>query len=93
MHLAEDEVRLEAQGRRLGLLQPVENRLAAPPRCTGVAIPQRDAREYQLRHRRFRIGLHIRETGVQLVIQTRSRAHADAVQAAIADAGYGVTRY
>jgi threonine dehydratase len=44
-------------------------------------------------HLREGIGLHVRETGVQLTIETRSREHADTVVAAIEDAGYGVSQH
>ena len=44
-------------------------------------------------HMREGIGLHVRETGVQLTIETRSREHADAVVAAIRAAGYGVSQH
>jgi threonine dehydratase len=35
----------------------------------------------------------VRETGVQLTIETRSREHAEAVVGAVVGAGYGVSRY
>jgi threonine dehydratase len=44
-------------------------------------------------HLREGIDLHVRETGVQLTIETRSREHADAVVAAVERSGYGVSRY
>jgi threonine dehydratase len=47
----------------------------------------------EVSHLREGIGLHVRETGVQLTIETRSREHADAVVAAAEGAGYGVARY
>jgi threonine dehydratase len=34
------------------------------------------------------VDLHVRETGVQLVLETRGREHADAVRRAVAEAGY-----
>jgi len=39
-------------------------------------------------HMREGVELHVRETGVQLILETRGRAHADAVCAAVAAAGY-----
>ena len=39
------------------------------------------------------IELHVRETGVQLVLETRGREHAGAVLAAIAAAGYPADGY
>jgi threonine dehydratase len=44
-------------------------------------------------HVREGIGLHVRETGVQMTIETRSREHAAAVIRAIEEAGYGTSRY
>jgi threonine dehydratase len=34
------------------------------------------------------VGLHVRETAVQLVLETRGRDHAERVLAAVAEAGY-----
>jgi threonine dehydratase len=91
--LAEVARRHETQaGRRVVLLTRVPDRpgaLAQLLNCVAGA----GANIVEVTHLREGIGLHIRETGVQLVIQTRSRAHADAVQRAVAGAGYGVTRY
>jgi threonine dehydratase len=39
-------------------------------------------------HIREGIDLHVRETGVQLVLQTRGTAHAAQVTSAVRDAGY-----
>jgi threonine dehydratase len=39
-------------------------------------------------HLREGVSLHVRETGVQLVLETRGREHADAVVAALEEAGY-----
>jgi threonine dehydratase len=38
------------------------------------------------------VELHVRETGVQLVLETRSAEHADQIVAALRDAGYEVER-
>lgn len=43
-------------------------------------------------HLREGIGLHVAETGVQLVIETRSREHAGAVVGAMRSGGYDVMR-
>ena len=47
----------------------------------------------EVSHLREGIDLHIRETGVQLVIETRSREHADAVVGTVERDGYAVERY
>ena len=39
-------------------------------------------------HVREGVDLHVRETAVELVIETRGRAHAEAVVAAMGEAGY-----
>ncbi len=39
-------------------------------------------------HVREGVDLHVRETGVQLVLETRGREHADSVLRALEDAGY-----
>jgi threonine dehydratase len=91
--LAEVARRHETQaGRRLVLVTRVPDRpgaLAALLDCVAGA----GANVVDVSHLREGIGLHIRETGVQLVVETRSRAHADAVMATVAAAGYGVARY
>ena len=45
-----------------------------------------------VQHIREGIDLHIRETAVQLVLETRSAEHAHAVTEAVRDAGYGEPR-
>ena len=39
------------------------------------------------------VPLHVRETGVDLVLETRGEEHAAAILAALADAGYEVERF
>jgi threonine dehydratase len=91
--LAEVARRHETQaGRRLVLLTRVPDRPGALARlleCVAAA----GANVVDVSHLREGIGLHIRETGVQMVVETRSAAHADAVMAAVIAAGYGVSRY
>ncbi len=43
-------------------------------------------------HVRDAVPLHVRETGVQLVLETRSAEHAEEIVAALRDAGYEVER-
>jgi len=79
-------------GRRLVLVTRVPDRPGALARllaCTAAA----GANIVDVAHLREGIDLHVRETGVQLTVETRSRPHADAVIAAIEGAGYPVTRY
>jgi threonine dehydratase len=79
-------------GRRLVLMTRVPDRPGALAKLLdGVAGT--GANIVEVSHLREGIGLHVRETAVQLTIETRSREHADAVVAAVRDAGYGVSRY
>jgi threonine dehydratase len=41
-------------------------------------------------HVREAVRLHVRETGVELTLETRGRGHTDDVLAALRDAGYDV---
>ena len=43
-------------------------------------------------HVREAVPLHVRETGVEIALETRGRAHGDAIVAALRDAGYEVHR-
>jgi threonine dehydratase len=42
----------------------------------------------EVSHMREGIDLHVRETAVQLTLETRGREHADGVLATMAEAGY-----
>ena len=46
----------------------------------------------EVEHVREGVDLHVRETGVQAVLEVRDAAHADAVIAAVAAAGYGIEK-
>jgi threonine dehydratase len=79
-------------GRRLVLLTRVPDRPGSLARlldCVAAA----GANLVEVTHLREGIDLHVRETAVQLTIETRSREHADGVVAAVREAGYGVTRH
>ena len=79
-------------GRRMVLLTRVPDRPGALAKlldCVALA----GANLVEVSHLREGIGLHVRETGVQLTIETRSREHADAVVTAVRGAGYGVSRH
>jgi threonine dehydratase len=41
-----------------------------------------------IEHVREGVDLHVRETGVHVVLEVRSAEHADAVRAAVLEAGY-----
>lgn len=41
-------------------------------------------------HVREAVPLHVRETGIELTLETRGRGHTDELLAALADAGYEV---
>ena len=74
-------------GRRLGLFTRVPDRpgglvdLLSCVASTGGNI-------VDVSHVREGVDLHVRETGVQLVLETRGRDHAAAVLQAVLDAGY-----
>jgi threonine dehydratase len=79
-------------GRRMVLLTRVPDRPGALARlldCVAAA----GANLVEVSHLREGIDLHVRETGVQLTIETRSREHAEAVVGAVREAGYGVSRH
>lgn len=74
-------------GRRLVLFGRIADRpggLAALLELVG----RTGANLVDVEHVREGVDLHVRETAVQLVLETRSAAHAQRVVAAVADAGY-----
>jgi threonine dehydratase len=79
-------------GRRMVLLTRVPDRPGALAALLDT-VAGTGANIVEVSHLREGIGLHVRETGVQLTIETRSREHADGVVEAVRDAGYGVSRY
>lgn len=79
-------------GRRMVLLTRVPDRPGALATLLDCVAAQ-GANLVEVSHLREGIDLHVRETGVQLTIETRSREHADAVVSAVRAAGYGVTRH
>jgi threonine dehydratase len=79
-------------GRRMVLLTRVPDRPGALAKLLD-SVADAGANIVEVSHLREGIGLHVRETGVQLTIETRSREHAAAVEVAVRDAGYGVSRY
>jgi threonine dehydratase len=79
-------------GRRLVLITRVPDRPGALARLL-QCVAGAGANIVEVSHLREGIDLHVRETGVQLVVETRSREHADAVVATIEGDGYAVERY
>jgi threonine dehydratase len=76
-------------GRRLVVFTRVSDRpgsLAALLRCVG----ETGANLVEAQHLREGVDLHVRETAVQLVLETRGRDHAAQVLGVLADSGYDV---
>ncbi len=78
-------------GRRLVIFTRIADRPGGLARLLET-VAQARANLLSVEHVREGVDLHIRETGVQLVVETRGPEHADAVLAALADAGYGASR-
>ncbi len=76
-------------GRRLVLATRVPDRPGELARLLEV-VAGTGANLLDLVHRREGLALHVRETGVQLVLETRGRDHAGAVREAVGAAGYPV---
>lgn len=74
-------------GRRLVLLTRLPDRPGALATLLAL-VGRQSANLVDITHVREGIDLHVRETAVQLVLETRGRAHADEVLAAIAAEGY-----
>ena len=75
-------------GRRLVLLARLPDRPGSLARLLTL-VADRGANLLDVQHIREGIDLHIRETAVQLVLETRGPAHAAQVIDAVRDAGYG----
>jgi len=78
-------------GRRHVLLTRVPDRPGALARLLD-SVAGAGANIVDVAHLREGVTLHVRETAVQLVVETRSREHAEAVVDAVREAGYGVAR-
>ena len=90
--LAQVARRHESQaGRRLVLLARLPDRPGSLAQLLAL-VGERGANVLDIEHIREGIDLHVRETAVQLVLETRGVVHADAVSAAIREAGYGEPR-
>ncbi|MDX8153143.1 pyridoxal-phosphate dependent enzyme [Patulibacter brassicae] len=74
-------------GRRLALTAVVDDRPGALARLL-TTVGEAGANLLEVDHVRDGVPLHVRQTAVRLVVETRGRAHADAVRDALAVAGY-----
>jgi threonine dehydratase len=74
-------------GRRVALITRVPDRPGHLARLLEL-VARNGANLVEVEHVREGIDLHVRETAVQLVLETRSRDHAESVLKGIADAGY-----
>src|SRR3954469_20667982 len=74
-------------GRRLALLTRVSDRPGSLAQLLTI-IGETGANLVNVEHVREGLDLHVRETAVQLVLETRGREHARSVRSAIAAAGY-----
>jgi threonine dehydratase len=74
-------------GRRLAVLTRVPDRPGGLVKML-ACVAESGANVVDVSHVREGIDLHVRETAVELVLETRGQEHADAVLRALADAGY-----
>jgi threonine dehydratase len=74
-------------GRRVVVLTRVPDRPGSLARLLSL-VGEAGANLVDVEHMREGIDLHVRETAVQLVLETRGREHADDVLARVRDAGY-----
>jgi threonine dehydratase len=74
-------------GRRAILFARISDRPGGLARLLNV-IGEQGANLLEVEHVREGLDLHVRETGVQLVLEVRDRSHTEAVLAAAKDAGY-----
>jgi threonine dehydratase len=76
-------------GRRVRLFTRVPDRPGGLADLLGVVASER-ANLLAIEHLREGLPLHVRETGVELTLETRGRAHTEQVVRALRDAGYEV---
>jgi threonine dehydratase len=74
-------------GRRLVVFTRVPDRPGSLARLLSL-VGEAGANLVDVEHLREGLDLHVRETAVQLVLETRGREHADDVLAQVRDAGY-----
>ena len=78
-------------GRRLVLLACVQDRPGSLAQLLAL-VGEHGANLLEVIHIREGLDLHVRETAVQLVLETRGQEHAQAVIRAVREAGYGEPR-
>jgi threonine dehydratase len=78
------------EGRRVRMFTRVRDRPGGLAELLNLIANAR-ANLLNIDHIREAVPLHVRETGVELTLETRGSAHTDEVLAALADAGYEVT--
>lgn len=76
-----------AEGRRVRILTRVPDRPGGLAELLGLVASAR-ANVIGVEHLREAMPLHVRETAVELMLETRGRAHTEEVMAALAAAGY-----
>jgi threonine dehydratase len=81
-----------AQGRRMRLFTRVDDRPGGLARLL-VRVADAGGNLVTVNHLREAVPLHIRETGVDLVLETRGEDHAADIVAALTGAGYDVARF
>ena len=76
-------------GRRVIMFARIDDRPGALASLLTL-VAERGANLIEVEHVREGVDLHVRETGVQIVLEVRGPEHADEVLTAAADAGYAV---
>jgi threonine dehydratase len=76
-------------GRRLVITTRIDDHPGALARLLAI-VAERGANLVEVSHVREGIDLHVRETAVELVLETRSRDHAEECLGAVEEAGYRV---
>ncbi len=78
------------EGRRVRIFTRVPDRPGGLAELLDLVARAR-ANLVTVAHVREAVPLHVRETGVELTLETRGRGHTEEVLAALADAGYEVS--
>ena len=76
-------------GRRLILFARISDRPGGLARLLTL-FAEHGANLIEVEHVREGVDLHVRETGVQVVLEVRGRGHAESVVRAATDAGYAI---
>ncbi len=79
-----------AAGRRVRVFTRVPDRPGALAELLNL-VAQARANLVSLEHVREAVSLNVRETGVELTLETRGREHTEELRRALVDAGYAVT--